>query len=168
MFPTEPSTGANWLAENNVPTPYNFDAWPAGTTNSNEFGEATVTEQVFGVGPDGESDQPTANDAYGPLKPSTNLSVGGNEVKSAVIYLTNSSAPYDFVPGDTPRADIPAASTRNRMLYLGELSSPVVVNDGSKGVVQIYFDYSNGLAFDDNCEAIKFNSGDFDMSVITE
>ena len=145
-----------------------LDAWPAASTNSSDFGEASVTENVFGVGPDGESDQPTANDAYGPLKPSTNLSVGGNEVKSAVIYLTNSSAPYDFVPGDTLRADIPAASTRNRMLYLGELSSPVVVNDGSKGVVQIYFDYSNGLAFDDNCEAIKFNSGDFDMSVITE
>ena len=145
-----------------------LDAWPAASSNSSDFGEASVTENVFGVGPDGESDQPTANDAYGPLKPSTNLSVGGNEVKSAVIYLTNSSAPYDFVPGDTLRADIPAASTRNRMLYLGELSSPVVVNDGSKGVVQIYFDYSNGLAFDDNCEAIKFNSGDFDMSVITE
>ena len=145
-----------------------LDAWPAASANSSDFGEASVTENVFGVGPDGESDQPTANDAYGPLKPSTNLSVGGNEVKSAVIYLTNSSAPYDFVPGDTLRADIPAASTRNRMLYLGELSSPVVVNDGSKGVVQIYFDYSNGLAFDDNCEAIKFNSGDFDMSVITE
>ena len=34
--------------------------------------------------------------------------------------------------------------------------------------VQIYFDYSNGLAFDDDCDAVKFNSGDFDMSVITE
>ena len=40
--------------------------------------------------------------------------------------------------------------------------------EGSKGVVQIYFDYSNGLAFDDDCDAVKFNSGDFDMSVITE
>ena len=170
IFKTSTATknGEDWLAENNVPTPYNFDAWPAASSNPSDFGEASVTENVFGVGPDGESDQPTANDAYGPLKPSTNLSVGGNEVKSAVIYLTNSSAPYDFVPGDTLRADIPAASTRNRMLYLGELSSPVVVNDSSKGVVQIYFDYSNGLAFDDNCEAIKFNSGDFDMSVITE
>ena len=145
-----------------------LDAWPAATSNSAQFGESTVREQVFGVGPDGESDQPTANDAYGPLEPSTNLSVGGNEVKSAVIYLTNSSAPYDFVPGDTLRANIPAASTRNRVLYLGELSSPVVIQENSKGVVQIYFDYSNGLAFDDDCEAIKFNSGDFDMSVITE
>ena len=145
-----------------------LDAWPAASSNSSDFGEASVTENVFGVGPDGESDQPTATDAYGPLKPATNLSVGGNEVKSAIIYLTNSNAPYDFVPGDTLRADIPAASTRNRMLYLGELSSPVIVEEGSKGVVQIYFDYSNGLAFDDNCEAIKFNSGDFDMSVITE
>ena len=170
VFQTSKATknGANWLAENNVPTPYNFDAWPAGTTNSSEFGEATLTEQVFGVGPDGESDQPTANDAYGPLKPSTNISVGGNEVKSAVIYLTNSSAPTDYVPGDTLRANIPAASTRDRALYLGELSSSVVVEDGSKGVVQIYFDYSNGLAFDDDCDAVKFNSGDFDMSVFTE
>ena len=40
--------------------------------------------------------------------------------------------------------------------------------DNSKGTVQIYFDYSNGLAFDDDCDAVKFNSGDFDMSVITE
>ena len=145
-----------------------LDAWPAATSNSAEFGEASVTEQVFGVGPDGESDQPTANDAYGPVTASTNISVGGNEVNSAVIYLTNSSAPTDYVPGDTLRANIPAASTRDRALYLGELSSSVVVEDGSKGVVQIYFDYSNGLAFDDDCDAVKFNSGDFDMSVITE
>ena len=48
------------------------------------------------------------------------------------------------------------------------LSSTVVVEEESKGVVQIYFDYSNGLAFDDDCDAIKFNTGDFDMSVITE
>ena len=145
-----------------------LDAWPAATSNSAEFGEASVTEQVFGVGPDGESDQPTANDAYGPVTASTNISVGGNEVNSAVIYLTNSSAPTDYVPGDTLRANIPAASTRDRALYLGELSSSLVVEDGSKGVVQIYFDYSNGLAFDDDCDAVKFNSGDFDMSVITE
>ena len=45
---------------------------------------------------------------------------------------------------------------------------PIVVADNSKGTVQIYFDYSNGLAFDDDCDAVKFNSGDFDMSVITE
>ena len=42
------------------------------------------------------------------------------------------------------------------------------MTDDSKGVVQIYFDYSNGLAFDDDCDAVNFNSGDFDMSVITE
>jgi len=160
--------GEDWFAQNNIPRPFNFDAYPAATSNSSQFGESTLTEQVFAVGPDGESDQPTANDAYGPLKPSTNLSVGGNEVKSGFIYLTNSSAPYDFVPGNTLRGNIPAASTRNRALYLGELSSPVVVQESSKGVVQIYFDYSNGLAFDDDCKAIRFNSGDFDMSVITE
>jgi len=145
-----------------------LDAWPATTSNSTEFGEASVTEQVFGVGPDGESDQPTANDAYGPVTASTNISVGGNEVNSAMIYLTNSSAPTEYVPGDTLRANLPAASTRDRALYLGELSSSVVVEEGSKGVVQLYFDYSNGLAFDDGCNAVKFNSGDFDMSVITE
>ena len=147
---------------------YDLDGWPAATSNSSQFGEASVTEQVFAVGPDGESDQPTANDAYGPLAPSTSISVGGNEVNSAIIYLTNSSAPYTFVPGNTLREDIPASSTRNRVLYLGELSSSVVVEEGSKGVVQIYFDYSNGLAFDDDCDSIKFNSGDFDMSVIAE
>ena len=68
----------------------------------------------------------------------------------------------------TAVTDLPASATRDRALYVGELSSRVVVTDDSKGIVQIYFDYSNGLAFDDDCDAVKFNSGDFDMSVITE
>ena len=106
--------------------------------------------------------------AYGPAVPSTNLSVGGNEVLSAKIYVTNSSNPYSIVDENTAVSELPASSTRDRMLYVGELSSSVIVTDDSKGTVQIYFDYSNGLAFDDDCDAVKFNSGDFDMSVITE
>ena len=84
------------------------------------------------------------------------------------MYLTNSSAPFSFIPEGTPLSELPNSSTRDRALYVGELSSNVVVEDDSKGIVQIYFDYSNGLAFDDDCDAVKFNSGDFDMSVITE
>ena len=142
-----------------------FDGWSAATSNSAEFGEASLREQSFGVGNDGE---PDSSGAYGPATPSTNLSVGGNEVLSAKMYVTNSSNPYSFVAEGTALNDLPASSTRNRMLYVGELSSSVIVSDNSKGVVQIYFDYSNGLAFDDDCDAVKFNSGDFDMSVITE
>ena len=142
-----------------------YDGWSAATSNSAEFGEASLREQAFGVGNDGE---PDSSGAYGPGTPSTNLSVGGNEVLSASMYVTNSSNPYSFVAEGTALNDLPASSTRNRMLYVGELSSSVIVSDNSKGVVQIYFDYSNGLAFDDDCDAVKFNSGDFDMSVITE
>ena len=64
--------------------------------------------------------------------------------------------------------DMPASSTRDRALYIGELASPLVIKEGSKGTVQLYFDYSNGLAFDDDCDAIKFNSGDFNMTVLSE
>ena len=142
-----------------------YDGWSAATSNSAEFGEASLKEQSFGVGNDGE---PDSSGAYGPATPSTNLSVGGNEVLSAKMYVTNSSNPYSSVDENTAVSELPASSTRDRMLYVGELSSSVVVNDNSKGTVQIYFDYSNGLAFDDDCDAVKFNSGDFDMSVITE
>ncbi len=142
-----------------------FDGWSAATSNSAEFGEASLREQSFGVGNDGE---PDSSGAYGPAIPSTNLSVGGNEVLSAKMYATNSSNPYSIVDENTAVSELPASSTRDRMLYVGELSSQVVVTDDSKGTVQIYFDYSNGLAFDDDCDAVKFNSGDFDMSVITE
>ncbi len=142
-----------------------YDGWSAATSNSAEFGEASLREQGFGVGNDGE---PNMVGAYGPAVPSTNLSVGGNEVLSAKIYVTNSSNPYSIVNENTAVSELPASSTRDRMLYVGELSSSVIVTDNSKGTVQIYFDYSNGLAFDDDCDAVKFNSGDFDMSVITE
>ena len=142
-----------------------YDGWSAATSNSAEFGEASLREQGFGVGSDGEPDMVGA---YGPAVPSTNLSVGGNEVLSAKMYVTNSSNPYSIVDENTAVSELPASSTRDRMLYVGELSSSVIVTDDSKGTVQIYFDYSNGLAFDDDCDAVKFNSGDFDMSVITE
>jgi len=142
-----------------------YDGWSAATSNSAEFGEASLREQAFGVDNAGE---PSNVGAYGPAIPSTNLSVGGNEVLSAKMYVTNSSNPYSIVDENTAVSELPASSTRDRMLYVGELSSSVVVTDNSKGTVQIYFDYSNGLAFDDDCDAVKFNSGDFDMSVITE
>ena len=142
-----------------------YDGWSAATSNSAEFGEASLREQAFGVDNAGE---PSNVGAYGPAIPSTNLSVGGNEVLSAKMYVTNSSNPYSIVDENTAVSELPASSTRDRMLYVGELSSSVVVTENSKGTVQIYFDYSNGLAFDDDCDAVKFNSGDFDMSVITE
>ena len=142
-----------------------FHGWPAATSNLSEFGEASLTERSYGLN---ENSEPSSGDSYGPVEPSTNFSVGGNEVKSAQMYLTNSSAPFSFIPEGTLLSDLPAPSTRDRVLYVGELSSSVVVEEESKGVVQIFFDYSNGLAFDDDCDAVKFNSGDFDMSVITE
>ena len=142
-----------------------YDGWSAATSNSAEFGEASLREQAFGVDSSGN---PDFVGAYGPAIPLTSLSVGGNEVLSAKMYITNSSDPYSNVDDETAVNALPAPSTRDRVLYLGELSSSVVVTDDSKGTVQIYFDYSNGLAFDDDCDAVKFNSGDFDMSVITE
>ena len=142
-----------------------FDSWSAATSNSSEFGEAIITEQTFSVGSNGE---PDSSEGYGPVTPATNISVGGNEVSSATTYLTNSSNPYSFVASGTAISDLPASSTRDRALYIGELSSQVIVDETSSGTVQIYFDYSNGLAFDDDCDSIKINSGDFDMSVITE
>ena len=142
-----------------------YDGWSAATSNSAEFGEASLREQAYGVQGDGE---PDFEEAYGPVVPLTNLTVGGNEVISAKMYLTNSSDPYSIVEEGTAINDLPVSSTRDRSLYFGELSSSVTVSDDSEGIVQIYFDYSNGLAFDDDCDAIVFNSGDFDMSVITE
>ena len=142
-----------------------YDGWSAATSNSAEFGEATLREQAYGVKGNGE---PDFEGAYGPVVPLTNLTVGGNEVISAKMYLTNSSNPYSIVEEGTAINDLPASSTRDRSLYFGELSSSVIVSEDSTGIVQIYFDYSNGLAFDDDCDAVRFNSGDFDMSVITE
>ena len=142
-----------------------FDGWSAATSNSAEFGEASLREQTYCVGNDGE---PDCTDGYGPVIPATNIAVGGNEVLSAKLYYTNSSSPYSIIPEGTEANNLPASSTRDRTLYFGELSSEVVVADNSKGTVQIYFDQSNALAFDDDCDAVKFNSGDFDMSVITE
>ncbi len=142
-----------------------YDGWSAATSNSAELGEASLREQAYGVQGDGE---PDFEEAYGPVVPLTNLTVGGNEVISAKMYLTNSSDPYSIVEEGTAVNALPVSSTRDRSLYFGELSSSVNVSDDSEGIVQIYFDYSNGLAFDDDCDAIVFNSGDFDMSVITE
>jgi len=141
-----------------------FDAWSAATSNINEFGEAVLTEQAFGVGEDGNRD---GQDGYSGT-PLTSISVGGLEAQSMKIYLTNSSAPYSYVPEGTALNDMPASSTRDRALYVGELASPLEIEEGSKGIVQLYFDFSNGLAFDDDCDAIKFNSGDFNMTVLTE
>ena len=158
---------ASITKENGVTTCTNcqYDGWSAATSNSAEFGEASLREQAYGVQGDGE---PDFEEAYGPVVPLTNLTVGGNEVISAKMYLTNSSNPYSIVEEGTAINALPASSTRDRSLYFGELSSSVIVSDDSEGIVQIYFDYSNGLAFDDDCDAIVFNSGDFDMSVITE
>ena len=158
---------ASITKENGVTTCRNcqYDGWSAATSNSAEFGEASLREQAYGVQGDGE---PDFEEAYGPVVPLTNLTVGGNEVISAKMYLTNSSNPYSIVEEGTAINALPASSTRDRSLYFGELSSSVIVSDDSEGIVQIYFDYSNGLAFDDDCDAVVFNSGDFDMSVITE
>tara|TARA_B100000401_G_scaffold344524_1_gene242494 strand:- start:577 stop:1458 length:882 start_codon:yes stop_codon:yes gene_type:complete len=158
---------ASITKENGVTTCTNcqYDGWSAATSNSAEFGEASLREQAYGVQGDGE---PDFEEAYGPVVPLTNLTVGGNEVISAKMYLTNSSNPYSIVEEGTAINALPASSTRDRSLYFGELSSSVIVSDDSEGIVQIYFDYSNGLAFDDDCDAVVFNSGDFDMSVITE
>jgi hypothetical protein len=156
---TSTDNGSNWCSN------CAFDAWSAATSNIAEFGEAILTEQAFGVDSNGERDDTFG---FGPGTPSTDISVGGIEVKSMNIYLTNSSNPYKFVASGTPLNSMPLSSTRDRALYYGELSSSVVVEENSKGTVQLYFDYSNGLAFDDDCDSMKFNSGDFDMSVITE
>jgi len=158
----------NEYTENGIKVPCTNcqnDAWSATSTSPSSFGEATITELAYGVD---NSGQPDFEGAYGPASPSTAISVGGIEVKSMNMYLTNSSNPYDFIDDTTPVNQLPAASTRNRVLYIGELAQPVTVEEGSKGTVQLYFDFSNGIAFDDNCDSLKFNSNNFDMSVITE
>ena len=72
-----------------------FDGWSAATSNSAEFGEASLREQTYCVGNDGE---PDCTDGYGPVIPSTNIAVGGNEVLSAKLYYTNSTSPYSIIP----------------------------------------------------------------------
>ena len=141
------------------------DGYSAATSDSSSFGEATITEQAYGVGDNGEPDN-VGN--YGPATPSTTISVGGLEVKSMDLYLTNSTDPYSYIAKNTPVNQLPASSTRDRALYLGELSQPVTVDEGSEGIVQLYFDFSKGMGFDDDCDSIQFNSNYFDMSVITE
>ena len=156
------------LTENGVEADCNncqSDAWSAATTNAGSFGEAIIRELAYGVDNNG---QPDFEGAYGPATPSTSISVGGIEVKSMNMYLTNGSNPYEFLDETTPVNQLPAASTRNRVLYFGELAQPVTVEEGSHGTVQLYFDFSKGIAFDDDCDSFKFNSNNFDMSVITE
>ena len=51
-----------------------YDGWSAATSNSAEFGEASLREQAYGVQGDGE---PDFEEAYGPVVPLTNLTVGG-------------------------------------------------------------------------------------------
>ena len=156
--------------ENGIAQPCNgctyiSDGYSAATSNSSSFGEATITEQAYGVGDNGE---PDSAGNYGPGTPSTTISVGGLEVKSMNLYLTNSSNPYDFLDETTPVNQLPASSTRDRALYIGELSKSITVEEGSKGTVQLYFDFSKGMGFDDDCDSIGFNANYFDMSVITE
>lgn len=143
------------------------DAWSAATSNSSEYGTAILKEQAWAVDANGEP-QGTGSQGYGPAEPSTSFSVGGVEVNSMQVYLTNSSAPYTVVDEGTALTDYPASSTRDRALYFGELGSTISVAEGSKGTVQIYFDFSKGIGFDDDCDSISFNSNDYDMSVITE
>ena len=158
------------LIENDISDPcdgctYITDGYSAATSSLSGFGEATITEQAYGVGDNGEPDS-VGN--YGPATPSTTISVGGLEVNSMDLYLTNSSNPYSYIAENTPLNELPASSTRDRALYLGELSQSVTVEEGSKGIVQLYFDFSKGMGFDDDCDSIQFNSNYFDMSVITE
>jgi len=144
---------------------YDTDGYYAATSSLSDFGEAIITEQAYGVGNNGE---PDFIGNYGPATPSTTISVGGVEVKSMNLYLTNSTNPYSYIAENTPLNEYPASSTRDRALYIGELSQSVTVEEGSKGIVQLYFDFSKGVGFDDDCDSIQFNSNYFDMSVITE
>lgn len=143
------------------------DAWSAVTSNSSEYGTAILKEQAYAVDASGEP-QGTGALGYGPAEPSTSISVGGVEVNSMKVYLTNSSAPYTVVAAGTSLSDYPASSTRDRQLYFGELGSTVSVAEGSKGTVQLYFDFSKGIGFDDDCDSVAFNNNNYDMSVITE
>ena len=142
------------------------DGWLAATSNISEFGEAVILEDSFGVSNDGNYD--SSNQYYGPVEPSTVTSVGGTEVSEMDLYLTNSSAPFTTFTSSMDAASAPAKSTRDRALYVGILPSNFEIKDASNGVVQIYFDFSSGISFDDDCDSIKFNANDFDMSIITE
>lgn len=143
------------------------DAWSASTSNSSDYGTAILTEQAYAVDESGEPEG-TGSLGYGPGEPSTSTTVDGVEVDSMNVYLTNSSAPYTVVAEGTDLSDYPSSSTRDRQLYFGELGSTVSVTEGSKGTVQLYFDFSQGIGFDDDCDSVSFNNNDFDMSVITE
>ena len=142
-----------------------YDGWPAATSDPAKFGEALIRTQTYATGSDGE---PNKTYGYGPLRAPDKVSIGGNEVIAPTIYLTNSEAPYSIVPEGTAVSDLPPSSTRDRTLFIGELSTPIVIEDNSSGVVQIYLDAREGLGFDTDCDALKFNGLYFDMSVITE
>ena len=119
--------------------------WAAVTTNKSESGEAVITEQSFLNG----------NANFGPVTPNTLINVQGNPVTSMALYLTNSSNPY--VISNNP----------NRSLYLGELPSPITVNNTSKGEIIITFDSTNGGSFDNNCAlGLDLIDNKFGISII--
>ena len=142
-----------------------FDGWLAATSDPDNFGEALLRVQTYASGFDGEPDQ---NYGYGPYSAPDKVSIGGIEVLKPTIYLTNSAAPYFTVPEGTDVNDLPLSSTRDRTLFIGELQTPVVIKDNSSGIVQLYLDARDGLGFDTDCDAVKFNGLYFDMSVITD
>ena len=154
----------NGVTINNLPGDA-WDGWLAASDDSNEFAQASLRDHSYGLS---SNNTPKYGNSYiNPNPPNTNISIGGLEVSSITQALTNSSNPYTITEATSPN-ELPPSSTRDRVLYYGELSSTVVVPENSNGIVQIVFDYSNGIAFSDDCSAVKFNSGDFDMSVITE
>lgn len=142
-----------------------YDGWLAATSDPDKFGEALLRIQTYASGSDGEPDQTYG---YGPFSAPDRVSIGGIEVLKPTIYLTNSAAPYVTVPEGTDVSDLPPSSTRDRTLFIGELLTPVVIKDDSSGIVQLYLDARDGLGFDIDCDAVKFNGLYFDMSVITE
>ncbi len=142
-----------------------YDGWLAATSDPAEFGEALLRVQTYASGSDGE---PDATYGYGPYEAKDRVSFGGIEVLKPTIYLTNSAAPYVTVPEGTAVIDLPPSSTRDRTLFIGKLTNPVIINDNSNGILQLYLDARDGLGFDEDCDAVKFNGLYFDMSVITE
>tara|TARA_B100000212_G_C27278254_1_gene491947 strand:+ start:121 stop:888 length:768 start_codon:yes stop_codon:yes gene_type:complete len=125
--------------------------WAAHTTNESESGDALLTEQEFIPG----------TGSFGPVIPNTSISVQGTKVSSMRLYLTNSSAPY------TPSND--SNLSRDRSLYFGELPSPIIIKDASKGEVIITFDSRDGGTFDDNCSlGMDLINNKFTFSIIQD
>ena len=141
---------------------YISNGFLAGTSNPDEYGEASLTELSFGVSDSGLFDEREQH--YGPTVPSTNISTQGVGVSEIAIYKTNSNDPFSIFPKDSTETP-PLRETRDRTYLLGKLQSPIQIKENSKGTINFTFKFNKGLNFSDDCSAIVYEPTYFNMNV---